>query len=79
MWRREGRKDVPRIEYTCESQSIAKMGNVEILNVCCNDTAEMRGGWQSESTGYGRYAKDIEIGQNHKDSDMLRNLDYIIK
>lgn len=41
--------------------------------------AELWAGWQSESTGYGHYAKDIKIGQNHKGTDILRNLDYIIK
>lgn len=65
--------------YMQKPQNIAEMGNVEFLKVYCNDTAEMRRGWQSESMGYGCYAKDIEIGQNHKGSDMLRNLDYIIK
>lgn len=37
------------------------------------------GGWQSEPSEYGHYAKDTEIGQNHKGTDMLRNLDYVIR
>lgn len=55
------------------------MASVEILRICCRSMSGIRGGWQSEFVGYEHDANDVGTDQNHKDLDMLNNLDYIIK
>lgn len=52
---------------------------MEILRIYCCSMSGIRGGWQSEFVGYEHDANDVGTDQNHKDPDMLKNLDYSIK
>ena len=60
-------------------KSTGRMASVKILRICCYSVAGIWGSWQSESVGYGHDAKNAGIGQNHKELDRLRNLDWILK
>lgn len=55
------------------------MASMEILRIYCCSMSGIRGGWQSEFVGYEHDANDVGTDPNHKDPDMLKNLDYSIK
>lgn len=41
--------------------------------------AGVSGGWLREPLGFGLGVKGAEVSPNHKDPNMLRTVDYIIK